>query len=133
VLALEHHGSLNQKIGVVALVARERVNERLQGSWKRADGGNALPVLEASDHALDDVPRSVCCGVERVDDKSRGAAGDDGFDASVLKPSAQAISVAGPVCNEQFGRAKVGRPASAASPAKMRLNTPARLHRTRRL
>ena len=63
-----------------------------------------LPVLEPSEHALDDVPASVCCAVERVDDGSRGAAEDDGFDAFILRPGAQAISVIGPVGDQQFGR-----------------------------
>ena len=42
---------------------------------------NALPIFESSEHALDDVPASICCAVERVDDGTGGAARDDGFDA----------------------------------------------------
>ena len=56
---------------------------------------DALPILESAEHALDDVSASVCCAVERVDDGTGGAARNDGFDAFVLKPSAQAISVIG--------------------------------------
>ena len=67
-------------------------------------GRDALPVLEPSEHALDDVSASVCDAVERIGDCTGGSARNDGFDASFLEPIAKSIGVIGPVSYELLGR-----------------------------
>lgn len=58
-------------------------------------GCDASPVLEAAEEAFDDVPASIDTLVERVRCATRSGRGDDGFDAPILEPVAQAVGIIG--------------------------------------
>ena len=64
----------------------------------------APPVLEAAEEALDEVATSIDCAIERVRNSPRCGGWNDGFDAAVSKPVAQAIRVIGLVCDQMFRR-----------------------------
>jgi hypothetical protein len=65
-------------------------------------GRDSLPVLEPSEHPLDDVSAPACDAVERIDDGTGGSTRDDGFDASVLEPITQPISIIDFVSDQPF-------------------------------
>jgi len=66
-------------------------------------GGDAAPVLEAAEETFDDVPAAIGALVERIGCPARGGGGDDGLDAPLLEPVAQAVGIIGLVGEQALG------------------------------
>jgi hypothetical protein len=63
-------------------------------------GCDASPILEAAEHALDEVAPAIGRFVEWVGPLARGCGRDHRLDTSLLQPSAEGISVVGAVGEE---------------------------------